>query len=149
VEPVCAVLLPRVKKMESIDGLITTASGCFAIATIGSGLVRSYALMILFMLLGGAAWMVVLSSLNVAARMVVPAWVQARSLSIDLLGFQGGAALGSLAWGSLLARRARFFPLLSGESLDLTPAAEWPHPTILDELGIEKGTYFCDDRISH
>jgi len=41
------------------------------------------------------------------------------------------------------------FPLGSGESLDLTPAAEWPHPTVSDEFGIEKGPTFVsiEDRI--
>jgi len=147
--------------MASVDGLISGASGVFAAVTIGSGLVRNRLLMIALMLLGGAAWMIVLSSLNVAARMVVPAWVQARSVAIYLLVFQGGTAMGSLAWGAVAGRwcirstleaagvgliagaaTTLVFPLPREDSLDLRPAADWPEPNISGELDIEKGPTF-------
>jgi MFS family permease len=156
-----AAMLPKLKRMASVDGLIAGASGVFAMVTIGSGLVRSYALMIGLMLLGGAAWIAILSSLNVAARMVIPAWVQARSLAIYLLVFQGGTALGSLVWGAVAGRvgisstlvaagvgliisaaTAFVFPLRGNDSLDLKPAADWPEPSISSELDIGKGPTF-------
>jgi MFS family permease len=156
-----AAMLPKFNRMASVDGLITGASGVFAAVTIGSGLVRNRTLMVALMLLGGVAWMIVLSSLNVAARMVVPAWVQARSLAIYLLVFQGGTAMGSLAWGAVASRwgisstlvaagvgliigaaTTFIFPLHRGDSLDLRPAADWPEPNITGELDIEKGPTF-------
>jgi hypothetical protein len=154
-------MLPKFNRLASVDGLITGASGVFAAVTIGSGLVRNRILMVALMLLGGAAWMIILSSLNVAARMVVSAWVQARSLAIYLLVFQGGTAIGSLTWGAVAGRwgisstlvaagvgliigAATTFicPLHRGDSLDLRPAADWPEPNISGELAMEKGPTF-------
>jgi hypothetical protein len=99
------------------------------------------------MLAGGFGWMVLLTSLNVAARMVVARWVQARALSVYMLVFQGGLALGSLLWGFVAARvgvrltlavagsclllgltLAKRFSLSAGEALNLAPAGHWPMP---------------------
>jgi MFS family permease len=156
-----ATLLPRLKSRASLDIRIIGASVVFAIATIGSGIIRNYAVMIMLMLLGGAAWIVVLSSLNVAARMVVPAWVQARSLAFYLLVFQGGTTVGSLVWGAFAGRlgvnstlvaagigliislaAAFLFPLRGGESLDLTPAVHWPEPGLVAESAADNGPAF-------
>lgn len=79
------LVLPKLSSRMPLDARITGASAIFAAATIGSALTGDYAVMVALMLLGGAAWIVALSSLNVAARMVVPGWVQARSLAIYLL----------------------------------------------------------------
>lgn len=84
--------------------------------------------------------------------MVVPAWVQARSLAFYLLVFQGGAAVGSLAWGGLAGvlgvdrtmvaagvgmilglAAAFYFPLRNVESLDLKTSAYWPEPDYVPE----------------
>ena len=156
-----AAMLPKLKTMASVDGLITSASGVFATVTIGSGLVRNYVLMVGLMLVGGAAWITILSSLNMAARMVVPDWVQARSLAMYLLVFQGGTAVGSLAWGAVAvkwgigstlvaagvgliigAATTFVYPLRGIDSLDLRPATDWPEPSISDQLHIEKGPTF-------
>lgn len=156
-----AALLPKLKSRTTLDIRVTGASAVFAVVTIGAGLIRIYPVIITLMLLGGAAWMVVLSSLNVAARMVVPAWVQARSLAVYLLVFQGGTAVGSLAWGALAGRlgvsltlvaagvgliislsSALLFPLRGGESLDLRPAADWPEPDLAAELDADSGPAF-------
>jgi hypothetical protein len=56
------------------------------------------------MLLGGVAWMTVMSTFNVCAQVEPPAWVRARALSYYLLVFQGALAVGSGAWGALADR---------------------------------------------
>ena len=156
-----AALLPRLKSRISLDILIIGASVVFAMVTIGAGMMRNYAVMITLMTLGGAAWIMVLSSLNVAARMVVPAWVQARSLAFYLLVFQGGTTVGSLVWGALAGRlgvnstlvaagsgliislaAAFLFPLRGVESLDLKSAAHWPAPDLVAELVADSGPAF-------
>lgn len=150
-----AVTLPKLKRIATVDGLVFSASGVFAAATIGSGLLRNFAFIFILMLLAGVAWMTALSSLSVAARMAAPVWVQARSLAIYLLVFQGGIALGSLGWGAVAGRwgvsstlvvagvgliagtATKFvFPLQSGESFDLRPSADWPEPNA--SAGLEK-----------
>jgi MFS family permease len=101
------------------------------------------------MLAGGFAWMLLISSLNVAARMVVPEWVQARCLAVYLLVFQGGMAVGSFGWGILAQHSgvrwalvwagaglvltvalAHKYALQPGLALDLHPAGNWPEPQI-------------------
>ena len=156
-----ATLLPRLKRETSLDILVNAASVVFAVVTIGAGLIRNYAGMISLMLLGGAAWIVVLSSLNVAARMVVPAWIQARSLAFYLLVFQGGTTVGSLVWGALAGKlgvgstlviagsgliislaAAFLFPLRLGESLNLKPAAHQPPPDLAADLVVDSRPAF-------
>lgn len=51
------------------------------------------------LVLAGAAWVAVLSSVNTAAQLASPAWVRGRALSINQLVFSGGMAAGSALWG--------------------------------------------------
>jgi hypothetical protein len=53
---------------------------------------------------GGAAWIMLVSSFNVAAQEASPMWVRARALGAYLAVYQGGAALGSFLWGAVAAR---------------------------------------------
>ena len=99
-------------------------------------------------LMAGAAWIAVLSSLNVAAQSVLPDWVRARGLAIFLTVFSGAMALGSLAWGTVAAHSSigtsqliaaislvLAIPLtararLSGLGADQSPAHHWPEADI-------------------
>jgi predicted MFS family arabinose efflux permease len=142
-----AALLERLKRWASLNALAVRATVLFGGATAVAAGVRSLALLIVAMVAGGFAWMVLLTSLNVATRMVTARWVQARALSVYLLVFQGGIAIGSLLWGFVAARvgvrvsvaaagaalllgvaLAKRFSLTAGEALDLAPAGHWPAP---------------------
>jgi hypothetical protein len=63
------------------------------------------------MLVGGAAWINLISLINALMQNLAPDWVQARVLAIFILVYQGSFALGSATWGAI-AQRCRF-PLLS------------------------------------
>lgn len=151
-----ATLLPSLKRGATLDQLIGWGTLVFACVTLASAVVGNYAVITAIMLAGGFAWMVVISSLNVAARMVVPAWVQARSLAVYLLVFQGGMALGSLGWGVLAETQgvrwalagasaglllsmvlASRYSLKEGVALNLSPAGKWPTPEISPEMWAE------------
>jgi quinol monooxygenase YgiN len=99
-----------------------------------------------------------MSSLNVAAQLAVPSWVQARSLGFYQLVFQGGIAVGSAVWGiaserwgtstALLGAAIGLivglavgwrYQLITGEKLDLTPSVHWPEPTVVIELRPDDG----------
>jgi MFS family permease len=142
-----AVLLDRLKRWASLDVLAVRATLLFGGTTAAAAGIRSLALLVIAMVAGGFAWMVLLTSLNIATRMVVPRWVQARALSVYLLVFQGGIAMVSLLWGFVAARvgvraslaaagvvlllgvaLAKRFSLGAGEALDLAPAGHWPPP---------------------
>jgi MFS family permease len=144
-----ASVLPLLKRRPSLDRLVAFATIVFGAVTLASAFVLNFGLLIAIMLAGGLAWMVLISSFNVAARLVVPSWVQARSLAVYLLVSQGGMALGSLGWGVLAARwgvrralmcasaslllsivLASRYSLTPGAPLNLQPAGKWPVPEI-------------------
>jgi MFS family permease len=106
----------------------------------------------------GAAWLILLSSFNSSAQLVVPAWVRARALSVYLLVFAGCMAVGSWTWGLVAARlgvrAALVLPALAacaalaplsrwriqtGEGLDLSPSRHWPVPHVPAPVEEERG----------
>lgn len=144
-----AACLPYVKRRASLNMLVVGGTVLFGSVTLATGLSLHIRILAPIMVVGGFAWILLISSLNVATRMVVPAWVQARCLAVYLLVFQGGMAFGSFGWG-LLAEKAgarwslvwagagllltvglaRSYPLQPGLVLDLKPAGRWPDPEI-------------------
>jgi MFS family permease len=147
--------LPFVKHYVSLDQLVIGGTVLFGAVTLASPLAHHIGLLIAIMLAGGFAWMLLMSSLNVAARMVLPEWVQARCLAVYLLVFQGGMALGSFGWGVLAQHLgvrsalmwagaglvltivvARRYALQPGLALDLKLAGNWPEPEISDQSAI-------------
>jgi MFS family permease len=144
-----ALLLPRLGRWVSVEQRVVGAALVFAGATVALALVHNLWVLNGALLAGGGAWMVLMSSLNVAAQTTTPEWVRARSLSVYLLVFQGGMALGSLAWGAL-AEQVGTAPTLLGAALavivglgaawrwrlpadqarDLSPSLHWPEPRL-------------------
>jgi predicted MFS family arabinose efflux permease len=53
------------------------------------------------LLVAGAAWIAVVPALNTVVALIAPPWVRGRALSVWFLGYNGGLAAGSLAWGVL------------------------------------------------
>jgi predicted MFS family arabinose efflux permease len=146
-----AVILPRIKGRMSVELLVDCNIALFGAVTIATALLRSYPLLLVVLVAGGVAWMILLSLLNVSARSVVPAWIQARALAAYLLVFQGGTALGSLLWGSITARiglqssllcagmglfltllLAMRYSLSRAAEVNTTPATPWPDPPPLE-----------------
>jgi MFS family permease len=101
------------------------------------------------MLLAGAAWLCVMSSLQVAAQASLPDWVRARGMSVFMMVFMGGMAVGSLIWGYLANRYGIEVSLIAAagclllgiigtwqysisgyEIVFFTPSQHWPLPII-------------------
>lgn len=135
-----AILLPRLRRHLSADGTVTAAALAFTITLLFMAWAPLFWLLIPALFLGGMAWTSTTSSLNIAVQLSVPAWVQARSLGIYQMVFQGGMAIGSAMWGMLAERIgtpfaltaaaaglvgglafARRFPLADDTALDLSP----------------------------
>jgi MFS family permease len=136
-----AMLLPRLRRILSADRILAWSSLAFTLTLLVMGWVHYLVPLILALILGGIAWTSNAASLNIAVQFSVPAWVQARSLGIYQMVFQGGMALGSALWGDvaehsnsrlaftisaagmlasmLLARR---FSIASGAALDHSSA---------------------------
>ena len=110
------------------------------------------------MFLSGVAWLMVMTSFSTLVQLHVPRWVQARVVSIYMLIFQAGLALGSVVWGELADRAtlqvallgaaawmllsmalALPFPMGSPEGLNLDPADAGPVPAASAATGPDDG----------
>ncbi|HTX64763.1 MAG TPA: MFS transporter [Opitutaceae bacterium] len=110
-----ATSLPRLRRRLSADAIVNWSALVFAAVLLTMGWVHLRAPLIVLLVCGGMAWTCTASSFNIAVQLSVPAWVQARSLGIYQMVFQGGLALGSALWGAIAER--------AGTSLALTAAA--------------------------
>jgi len=109
-------------------------------------------------LIGGAAWVLMLSTFNITIQMSSPRWVTGRALAVYQMVIFGGMAIGSWIWGEVahshglviaLAVSAvlMFASTLLGlsatlpqtEGLNLAPSRGPPNITLRVELGPESG----------
>jgi predicted MFS family arabinose efflux permease len=94
-----AQLLPWLRGRLGLDGLVACGSVYGAANLVMLGTVDSTGLAIASLVVAGAGWIAVLSSLNTAAQLAAPARVRGRALSINQLVFAAGMAGGSALWG--------------------------------------------------
>ncbi|MGE2732503.1 MFS transporter [Mycolicibacterium vaccae] len=148
-----AFLLGRLRMWLDQNALLAVGAVGFALATAVLALVPVVGVVVAALVVGGAAWLLSLSTLNASMQLSLPAWVRARGLSMYQLIFMGGQALGSLAWGLLAGATSSVTSLLTSVALlalcalsvawwplhaktgnlDLTPSAHWPEPTLVFE----------------
>lgn len=151
--------LPRTRRILPADTIITVSCAVFVGTLLILAFVRSVPLIVLSLIAGGFAWTSTTSTLNVGVQLSVPAWVQARSLGLYQMIFQGGMALGSAVWGmvaehfstsqALLCAAiglavtlplSRRFHVLRGKLPDLRPfALNRPGPAVAIEPRPEDG----------
>jgi MFS family permease len=146
-----AMLLPQVRARVSRDGLVAGASLLYALAALLLAHVQNLGLLAVAMLATGAAWISILSALQVSAQMTLPPWVRARGLAAFVVIFMGGMALGSILWGQVATRIgipdaltaaavgmavaiALTWKAKLGEHqvLDFTPSMDWPLPLLAE-----------------
>ncbi len=94
-----AAFLPALRARMSEDVVVATGALGVAAALVGLALTATIVLAMGLIVLAGAAWLLCLSTFNVASQQAVPGWVRARGLALYLSVFMGGIALGSAAWG--------------------------------------------------
>jgi predicted MFS family arabinose efflux permease len=154
---VAAWSLPALREKVRPDPLLALTALVFAAALVVLAASRSLVPAAAAMLLAGAGWMSMLSSLNVSAQVATAPWVRTRVLAVYLVVFQGALAAGSLAWGEVASRAGtrwalsagavslvallvvRFrFPLDAKEG-DFTPSLQWPTPKLLCQPQEEDG----------
>jgi MFS family permease len=96
-----AGLLPKVRERVGEDAVVTIGTLAVAAALLGLAVTRSVPLALAIVVVAGAAWLLCLSTFNVASQEALPGWVRARGLAMYLTVFMGGIAVGSAAWGYL------------------------------------------------
>jgi MFS family permease len=145
-----AFVLAEARARWSTDAVVGSATLAFAAVAITLAWSKSVPVVAAALVVGGIAWIGVLSSLNASAQVALPAWVRARGMATYLLVFQGGQALGSFGWGLLathtstsvaltavaagmtagLAISSRRHKLAQPRALDLTPISSWTEPDL-------------------
>ncbi|MEO0795169.1 MAG: MFS transporter [Verrucomicrobiota bacterium] len=145
------------KKQLDPARMITIGGFVFAGVTLALALVQNFWVLLPVMFLGGASWLSLLSTFNVGAQAALPPWVRGRALSVYLLIFFGGMALGSLLWGAiadligtsntLMAAAGlqlvawfvtRKLPVRNGGQSEMTPSLHWPTPNFDGETVTER-----------
>lgn len=85
-----AAILPKIRARLSLNALVTLSSLVYAVVMLAFAYLRNFPLLLGLSLIMGVAWIALMSSFNVAAQVVLPAWVRARGLAAYLIAFQGG-----------------------------------------------------------
>ena len=142
-----ATTLPAIRLRISSHLLVVLASLIYAAVLAALALLRDMFWLVPIMALSGAAWIAVLSSLQIAVQTAVPSWVRARVLSVYILVFFGSMAAGGMLWGAIASRYDLTFALLCAsatlvlgvvvtlrltlpvtEAEDIAPSLHWPTP---------------------
>jgi MFS family permease len=153
-----ALLLAKFRLRFTPDQLIVSAGAVWGLVTVLLGWLDNFPLAAFAMLAAGVAWVAEMSSFNVAAQTVLPAWVRARALAAYLLVFQGGMAVSSMLWGAVAERfgnrislyaagatslasllLVNRFPIRLGEERDITHSGHWPEPVFKTPPDPERG----------
>lgn len=175
---IAGLLIGRLRARFGLEALVGAGCVLFALVMLVAALSRWRVPVYLALVVGGGAWMAVMSTFNTATQTSVPPWVRARAVAMHTLCALGAFALGSAFWGALsdLAGlsfalvtaavcmavgplMARRFPLRMGEAQDVTPATPWqdlflshePDPAagpIAVELGYRIDANNADDFLS-
>lgn len=146
-----ALTLARIRVRFSPTQRLGLSAVLFGVATAGAALLHSLPAVLVLLVGAGLAWMLGMSTLNSTMQLLLPAWVRARGLSVYLLVFMGGQAIGSLVWGlvagafgpvrallaaalllALCALSTLWLPIRhNAEEIDLTPAVFWSEPQLV------------------
>jgi predicted MFS family arabinose efflux permease len=146
-----AAALPRLRTRVSTKVRMFGATLVFAAVTASLAYIHVTALVALALVIGGVAWILVLSTLNSQYQSTLPGWAKARGMSYYLVIFQGGGALGSAAFGviaqnagltdallisavglALVALTGLRLPFKDIAPVDVLPAGDWPDPHLVD-----------------
>ena len=153
-----AALLPRLQRRFPgevlLAGMTLLAAAMIAVVA----LVPQMSALVVAMVLSGAAWLVMLSTFNVAIQIAVPAWVRARVLAVYMLVVAGSLSSGSAGWGAVATHQGLKaallysagglvlgllallrYPIKIDEESDLTPSLHWPEPHLELEPRPEQG----------
>jgi len=153
-----AALLPKAGQLLRLKPLANTATLLFAASIAILSFSKMFWLTSLALVIGGVAWLVLISTYNTVILSIVPSWVRGRVMSVFMLVFFGPFAVGSALWGFLgswlgitltLALTSAFTGLgiimttrmyfSESHGIDLTPSEHWPQFTGEIEPALHEG----------
>jgi MFS family permease len=95
-----AFLMPTIRKRLGISGTVAAASIVFGGTSIVLVLVPTLPVALAILILGGVAWIGVVTTLNGTVQSFLPAWVRSRGLAVYQLVLFGSTAIGSALAGA-------------------------------------------------
>ena len=94
-----AIALPYLRVRVLLDRMLLGASLVFAAAMLVLALITLKVIVGLGMFGAGAAWLLTISSFNLAVQSAVPLWFRSRALAMYMLTLGGSMTAGSVSWG--------------------------------------------------
>jgi MFS family permease len=95
------LLSGAIRRALGTEGLVRLSFVGFATCALVAAMSASTLVTTLAMALGGACWVLALSSFNVAVQLSSPRWVVGRTLALYQTAAFGGMAVGSWTWGQV------------------------------------------------
>ena len=145
-----AFMLPRIRAKLSSNVMLLAASLVYAAALVALVLVPNAVVILVVLVPTGIAWIAVLSSMNAAMQLFLPAWVRARGLSVYQMVLFGAQAAGAVIWGIIAGPAGlevtfliaalvmvagvatiRLWPLFDTRGIDRSLAVYWPEPQLV------------------
>jgi MFS family permease len=115
------LMVRRLRDRMSVEAIVRAATTAMVIGSAGAGLSETMLLTIPALALGGAGWVLALSTFNVTVQLSAPRWVVARALSLYQMAAFGGMAGGSAVFGAIAdAYGVQTTLLVAGGALALT-----------------------------
>ncbi|MFC4173429.1 MFS transporter [Microvirga sp. GCM10011540] len=153
-----ALLSARLRQALSLEALVRIAFISFAVCATVAGLSSLALLTLVAMALGGASWVLALSSFNATVQLSSPRWVVGRALALYQMATFGGMAFGSWIWGVAAERYGTSdalliaagvlvagatlglrFPLPELKTLNLDPLNRWTEPDLAVDIRPRSG----------
>ena len=151
----------RLRGRFSTETLVRLTFLAYAAGALVVGLSRTLWLTMPALAVGGACWVLALSTFNSTVQLSAPRWVVGRALALYQMAAFGGMAAGSWAWGwvtlhygpaggltaaavalvlgAAAGLRYRLPPL---EALNLDPLSRWREPTVAVDIEPRSGPVF-------
>ena len=152
------LMIGRLRAQAGMDALVGVGCAVFAAVMLIAAFVTVPVVVYVALVMGGAAWMAVMSTFNIAAQTSAPPWVRGRVTAMYTVCALGSFALGSAFWGALASIAglavalclaaacmaagmllARSFPLRVGNAPQVTQMAPWEELFIANEPNPEAG----------
>ena len=96
-----ALVISRLRQALAVEALVRLGFVGFGLCAVATALSSSTPVTMAAMALGGACWVLALSTFNVTVQLSAPRWVVGRALALYQTAAFGGMALGGWIWGLL------------------------------------------------
>ncbi|HEY4331147.1 MAG TPA: MFS transporter, partial [Ilumatobacteraceae bacterium] len=94
-----ALIRPRLVIRKSADTILVSGTIVVTASLVATATIHLVWLLGVGLFIGGCAYTLCTTTVNVAAQTALPSWVRARGLGLYLIAITGGLAVGSAMWG--------------------------------------------------